>query len=92
MTITSSFTGPVTFDRKAFYSPTKSYVQDKKPKKEKIDPKHKSALLFYDFYMNNKDTLPSKSIVLKNRVAIEMLILRGCLPVEAFKKILPQQM
>lgn len=92
MTNTSLFTGPLTFDRKAYYSPTKSYVQDKKPKKEKVDPKQKAALLFYDFYINNKDTLPSKSIVLKHRVAIEMLIVRGCLPVDAFENILPKQM
>ena len=92
MTITASFTGPLTFDRKAYYSPTKSYINDKNPKKHKVDSKHKAALLFYDFYMNNKNTLPPKSTVLKYRVAIEMLIVRGCLPEDAFKKMLPKLM
>jgi hypothetical protein len=91
MTNTSSFTGPLTFDRSTYYSPSKSYINNKKIKKEKIDPKQKVASLFYNFYINNIDTLPSKYIVLKHRNAIENLMLRGCLPEEAFEKILPKK-
>lgn len=88
--MTKLFTGPETIERKTFYSPTKSYVQDKNPKKAKVDPKQKAAQLFYDFWVSNVETLPPKRIVIKHRAAIESLILRGSLPGIAFEMILPK--
>lgn len=90
MTIASSFSGPLTLDRKAYYSPTKSYIKDTKPQKEKVDPKQKAASLFYEFYVNNKEALPSKVVLLKHRYEIERLILKKTSVEEAFKQVLHQ--
>lgn len=87
--MTSLFTGPETFERKTYYSPFTSYVQSKKPRKEKVDPKQKASKLFYDYWVSNVDSLPPKLILIKHRAAIESLILRGSLPRIAFEMVLP---
>ena len=83
-----SFAGPAVFERSKYYNPSKSYINDKNSKKPKVDPNQKVAELFYNFYIDNKETLPPKKVILKHRVKIEIMILQGALPEVAYKNAL----
>ena len=85
-----SFAGPENFESSKIYDPKKIYIVKNVQNKPivKINKKQLAANLYYDFYINNKEKLPSKAIILKHRYKIENLILQGESPEIAFQIVL----
>lgn len=81
---TISFAGPEFFERSKYYNPSKSYINNKKPKQLKFNPKQMAAEQFYNYFIENEKILPCKALIIKHRAAIEDLILQGGTVDEAY--------
>ena len=81
---TITFAGPEFFEHSKYYNPSKSYINNKKPKPLKVNHKQKAAEKFYTYFIENEKTLLPKALIIKHRAAIENLILQGCAVDEAY--------
>lgn len=83
------FAGPEFIQAKQYYNPTKVYIQPKSKPKQSINPKQKASENFYNYFIENQSTLPSKEVVKRHRNEIERLILGGMTAEQAYKTTFP---